>query len=135
MQVKVTVVDSNDNAPDFGILSGLYEYQISEDTVVPATVSPVLLATDQDIGSNGVITYSLSGASSVFSVNSTTGVIYLNSELDREISQNYTLTMTAVDGGSPSNLITLTIVVFVVDSNDKAPVFTQESYATTIAEV
>ena len=132
----VTVLDSNDNAPDFGIPSGVFEYLISEDSTVPAILMPTVLATDQDAGSNGMITYSLSGnVSAAFTVNSSTGEIYLNSELDRETNQNYTFGIIAMDGGDPSFSSTLEITVFVLDSNDKAPVFSQESYAATIPEV
>ena len=136
MQVIVTVLDSNDNAPDFGIPSEVFEYLIPEDTTVPAVLMPTVLATDQDAGSNGMITYSLSGdVSAVFAVNSSTGEIRVTSELDRETNQNHTFDIIATDGGDPSNLSTLEIIVFVLDSNDKAPVFSQEFYSATIPEV
>ena len=136
MQVMITVLDSNDNAPDFGIPSEVFEYLVPEDTTIPAVLIPTVSATDQDVGSNGLITYSLDGeVSTIFTVNSSTGMIHLISELDRETSTNYTFDVIAMDGGNSSNLAALEIRVLVLDSNDKAPVFSQETYTATIPEV
>lgn len=93
------------------------------------------MATDADIGSNANITYSISGAPGVFDVSPTSGRVSLIGTLNREMNSNYTLNVTAVDGGSPSRSSSILINVVVTDSNDNQPQFDAPSYNGSIIEV
>lgn len=72
----LNITDANDNAPMFSQL--LYNVTIQENYVGPLP-SLVITAIDLDSGSNGRVTYSIVGGSSMFSINSTTvrGILLL----------------------------------------------------------
>lgn len=55
-QVSVRVMDENDNAPIFRFPS--YPVTVSE-TVLPNTTFLTVFASDEDIGSNGELSYSI----------------------------------------------------------------------------
>lgn len=61
--INITVVDSNDNAPAF--LSPLYSVTLPEGLVQTTQQVLAVNATDADSGSNGKITYSITGEVSV----------------------------------------------------------------------
>ena len=98
---------------------------------------PVRIADDADKGDNALITYSLTGEGvpDVFSVNSSNGEIKLESELNYEIKNTYTLLLVAVDGGTPSMSGNITIEFEVLDFNDNSPVFDKSNYPVTLDEV
>lgn len=60
-----------------------------------------MTATDADIGSNGAISYSLSGSDvETFAIDPHTGVVTVARPLDYEsVSEPYTLTVIAQDNG------------------------------------
>uniref|UniRef100_A0A3B5AMI9 Cadherin domain-containing protein n=1 Tax=Stegastes partitus TaxID=144197 RepID=A0A3B5AMI9_9TELE len=119
----------------------LYKAHISENLAVGSTVI-ILNATDADDGINAEIEYSLrsKGQDQVlnqFQIDSKTGAILvkvLQKALDREHDSVIKLTLTAVDGGNPSQSGTSQIVITVLDINDNHPVFSRSLYKIQIPE-
>lgn len=101
------------------------------------TVVMAVKAVDKDEGRNGYIEYSLSNddaSSTVFSLGSVDGLLRVSGRIDREIRNNYTLTVTARDRGDPSRSTQTQIFVRVLDENDNSPVFDPKQYSASIAE-
>uniref|UniRef100_H2ZF80 Cadherin domain-containing protein n=1 Tax=Ciona savignyi TaxID=51511 RepID=H2ZF80_CIOSA len=136
--VLVTVVDVNDNAPQFSPLDGsivpplLSRLEIPEHIEGPQVVHTIA-ARDADIGENGQITYAISGGNtdSDFSINPSTGELSITRRLDRELTGLYQLQVTASD-----NIHTTSgqIEVTVLDWNDNDPQFVAASYNGQVAE-
>ena len=135
LKVEVTVLDENDNAPKFA--TEIADYVYVESTPVNTILLPVRTADDADKGDNALITYSLTGEGvpDVFSVNSSNGEIKLESELNYEIKNTYTLLLVAVDNGTPSMSGNITIEFEVLDFNDNSPEFDKSNYPVTLDEV
>ncbi|XP_054647568.1 protocadherin alpha-10-like isoform X2 [Dunckerocampus dactyliophorus] len=134
-RIEIFIVDVNDNYPSFPI--HLLVLNISENTAAGAKF-PLHAAHDADVGKNTVNSYKLS-PNEHFSLEphkgeSATPELVLQRILDREKQPVITLTLTAIDGGTPAKSGTMTIVVNVLDSNDNAPVFSQSLYKATIYE-
>lgn len=129
--VTITVEDINDNAPRF--VSGS-SVRVPEDSALNATVMTVY-AEDADHGSNGEVLYYLTNSSvHVFSIDDERGIIYLQGTLDREHTDRFTVTVTAVDRGSPPLSSTINVTVTVEDINDHDPVLTQTTYSLSVKE-
>ena len=82
---------------------------IAENTAAGEKISDPVSATDAD---NDVLTYSLSGTDATsFSIDSTSGQLQTNAELDYETKTSYTVTVSVsdVDGGSDSIVVTINI--------------------------
>ncbi len=129
----VTVLDVNDNPPEFA--SKYYFATVSEDVVIGTDVVKVFAAS-KDTGINADITYSLVGGNEHrrFRIDSKTGVVLVNSELDFEKSSGYFLTIQAQDGGDPPLSNHATANITIRDVNDHSPTFTQISYAALVSE-
>ncbi|XP_006866314.1 PREDICTED: protocadherin gamma-A10 [Chrysochloris asiatica] len=119
-QIRVQVVDANDNPPVFS--QDVYRVSLREDVPRGTTVLRVR-ATDLDEGVNSEITYSFLGvadkAQHVFSLDSTTGDITTNQSLDFEEVERYTMGVEAKDPGSLSTQCK--IIIDVLDKNDNSP--------------
>lgn len=131
VRVSVYVEDINDNAPVF-ISASTVSYP--EDMPLQAIVTAIQ-ATDADSGANGDVLYSLENLGrGLFSISHTTGVIYLQKQLDRELEEVITVTVTARDKGFPQLSSSMNLTVLVEDINDNDPVFSQASYSVLIYE-
>ncbi|XP_010340111.2 protocadherin beta-8 [Saimiri boliviensis] len=132
-QVYVEVVDFNDNAPEFE--QPFYRVQISEDSPIGFLVIKVS-ATDADTGVNGEISYSLFQASDeiskTFKVDSLTGEIRLEKQLDFEKLHSYEINIEARDAGGFSGKCT--VLIQVMDVNDHAPEVTMSAFTSPIPE-
>lgn len=93
-----------------------------------------ILATDDDSGVNGEITYTVSedDEEGIFFLNPVTGVFNLTRALDYEAQQYYILTVRAEDGGGQSTAIR--VYFNILDVNDNPPVFGMASYSTSLME-
>ncbi|KAA0725587.1 Protocadherin-15 Precursor [Triplophysa tibetana] len=109
---------NNQSPPRFPQLQ--YSLEISEAMRTGATLLN-LQATDRE---RDPITYTiLSGdPDNVFEVSQTSGLLLLAKTLDREITDHYTLTVTASDG-KPDGTCSATVNIVVTDVNDNDPVF------------
>ena len=81
------ILDENDNGPvitpDPDLFPKSYALIIPEDSEVNTTIIDIN-ATDADSGKNSLIKYSIIGRTRYFSVNMSTGLVTLKSQLDRE---------------------------------------------------
>uniref|UniRef100_A0A3B4UZZ7 Cadherin domain-containing protein n=1 Tax=Seriola dumerili TaxID=41447 RepID=A0A3B4UZZ7_SERDU len=135
-RINVDILDVNDNAPLFTTkLQNLY---IAESTL-PGVKFALSEASDADVGTNGVSTYKLS-QNEHFSLavhkagDSVSAELVLQKALDREKQPVITMTLTAVDGGSPPKSGTSKIIINVLDINDNIPIFSETLYKTKIPE-
>ncbi|XP_016283967.1 protocadherin beta-16-like [Monodelphis domestica] len=132
-QVRVIIVDINDNAPIF--IQSQYEVQISENISVGSKVVTVS-ATDLDIGNYGEISYTFFYPSEnirkTFHLKEKLGELYLKEKVDFESIQSYTINIQATDGGGLSG--ECTVVVQVMDLNDNPPELTMSSLTSPIPE-
>ncbi|XP_062943726.1 protocadherin gamma-A1-like [Cynocephalus volans] len=132
-KVLIKVLDVNDNAPEVTITSVT--------TAVPENFPPgaiiVLISVhDQDSGNNGHTTCSIPG-SLPFKLEKLVDNYYrLVTEriLDRELTSEYNITVTATDQGTPALSTEIHVSLLVTDINDNSPAFHQDSYAAYILE-
>ncbi|XP_041846843.1 protocadherin beta-16-like [Melanotaenia boesemani] len=135
--VTVQITDINDNAPTFE--RERIEFKISESAVIGAKFV-LERAVDLDVGTNDLQRYELKPTDNfALKVHSNTGgnknvEMVLQKPLDREKQDQISLVLTAVDGGEPQMTGTMLIAITVLDANDNAPVFTQQTYKATVIE-
>jgi protocadherin Fat 1/2/3 len=136
-ELIIQVLDENDHSPQFALLPA-YEIAVSE---AVAAHTPLLqaLATDQDFGNNGEVTYSFSEESSgqlahLFSIDPHNGWITSQGLLDYETTPTYILTVVATDNGKDRRSTQTTVKVTLVDANDNPPVFSQRLYTAAVNE-
>ena len=140
IEVKVTILDLNDNSPQFP--SSSINYAIAENEVLLQPFT--LVAVDSDAGINGSssLTYSIiSGNDDGYwkittSTNSgaKTGSLALLQEIDREDIDSFTLVVEARDGGNPARFGTANVNILVRDLNDNHPKFDFTSYSASVLE-
>ncbi|CAB1348868.1 unnamed protein product [Coregonus sp. 'balchen'] len=130
--VRIRVLDENDNAPAFSRL--YYSLEVPEN--MEAVELFTLRATDLDTGDSGEMTYKITAGdpSGDFCMDRKSGVLSTSRPLDRERRARYSLTVTALDGGSPALSSTATVEVTLLDVNDHSPQFTSPSYTADLPE-
>uniref|UniRef100_A0A2K5L1I2 Protocadherin Fat 4 n=1 Tax=Cercocebus atys TaxID=9531 RepID=A0A2K5L1I2_CERAT len=131
MRINITVSDVNDHTPKFS--RPVYSFDIPEDTI-PGSLVAAILATDDDSGVNGEITYIVNedDEDGIFFLNPITGVFNLTRVLDYEVQQYYILTVRAEDGGGQFTAIR--VYFNILDVNDNPPIFSLNSYSTSLME-
>ncbi|XP_059396107.1 protocadherin gamma-A5-like isoform X33 [Carassius carassius] len=132
-EIIIDVIDVNDNTPKITIMS--LSSAVSEGAA-PGTVIAMINVQDLDSGDNSKITCSIDLNSPFKIVSSLTNYYNLmtDSELDREQTGEYNITITAIDGGNPPLSSKDILHLKISDVNDHAPQFEQESYNAFIAE-
>ncbi|XP_060035674.1 protocadherin beta-16-like isoform X3 [Erinaceus europaeus] len=137
VQAELKVKDINDHAPVFS--ERKMTLKIPENSPL-GTAFPLSNAVDLDVGSNDVDNYKISSSSHfrVLTRRRSDGRKYpelvLDKELDREEELEISLTLIALDGGSPPRFGTAQVYIEVVDINDNAPEFEQLLYKQQIPE-
>ncbi|XP_070826259.1 protocadherin Fat 3a isoform X9 [Chaetodon trifascialis] len=142
VDVEIKVLDLNDNKPAFE--ANLYEATVMEGMSVGTRIIQVQ-AQDPDSGGNGQVTYSLGALIQsegdadtligTFSIDSNTGWISTQKDLDHETNPSYTFTVVASDLGETSSLSsTTTVTVAVSDINDNPPKFLEQHYFGSVQE-
>ncbi|XP_061781508.1 protocadherin Fat 3a isoform X2 [Nerophis lumbriciformis] len=142
VDVDVKVLDLNDNKPSFETNS--YEVTVFEGIPIGTKIIQVQ-AHDLDSGANGQVTYSLGTLIQsehdsdelirMFGVDSNTGWISSQKNLDHESNPSYTFTVIASDLGEAISLSsTTTITVAASDINDNPPIFLEQRYIGTVKE-
>lgn len=132
VMVSVKINDLNDNSPQFE--KSAYSISIAENTGVSARLLAVK-ATDEDEGENGRVTYEIvSGSTSAFRINDTTGEVFTKINLDRETKSSHQITIKATDHGVKplSNSVVMTITV--TDMNDNSPIITSPTKLAAVNE-
>lgn len=128
--VRIRVINNNDHAPQFG--QAVYSISVSENTAVGSIILDVV-ATDQDSGAFGQVSYSTN--TTAFSM-ATNGSLTVAAQQDFEAlsSPEIHALVTATDGGNPARQAEALVLVTVVNLNDESPVFSQAEYNMTIPE-
>uniref|UniRef100_A0A8D3DQ62 Cadherin-23 n=1 Tax=Scophthalmus maximus TaxID=52904 RepID=A0A8D3DQ62_SCOMX len=133
--LTINILDINDNAPVIESQRG-YNVSISENVGGGTSVLRVM-ATDQDIGPNAMLFYYITAGNQdlTFRMDRVTGeMVTRPAPPDRERQQEYRLTVTVEDDGTPPLSTSTTIYVHIVDENDNAPEFPEEEYVTVLSE-
>ncbi|NWW10990.1 PCD23 protein, partial [Oreocharis arfaki] len=132
LAVKIVILDINDNSPTFMSLPLSY---VMEDVEVGFLVHHIV-AKDPDEGRNGQVTYHiLSGnGNKAFVLDKITGLLTTAQLLDHEVQECYSLTVMALDDGSPALSATQVLTIIVLDVNDETPVFLKQLYETAVHE-
>ncbi|XP_029402625.1 protocadherin alpha-7-like [Mus pahari] len=123
VQLLITVLDVNDNAPVFD--RSLYTVKLPEN-VPNGTLVIKVNASDLDEGVNGDVMYSFSSdlssdIKSKFHMDAVSGEITVIGIIDFEESKAYKIPLEARDKGLPPLIGHCTVLVEVVDANDNAP--------------
>ena len=131
--VTVKVFDENDNSPMFS--KDTYVAKVSESGEIGKEVKAIY-ASDLDGGVNGQLSYSIISGNrqKKFSINSTSGIIYLAGGLDREEVSEYMITVGAQDGGQPARSSSCSVIIVVTDENDNQPKISNTKLTLTLAE-
>ncbi|CAB3367491.1 Hypothetical predicted protein [Cloeon dipterum] len=120
--IVVVVLDSNDNAPEFG--SEAYHFVVRENLEAGTSVGTIS-ATDKDLENNAALRYSIIPANNSFQINPVTGEIFTREPLDREAKALFELIAEARDLGSPPRSSRVPVKVQVADVNDNAPLIVE----------
>ncbi|XP_014649449.1 PREDICTED: protocadherin alpha-13 [Ceratotherium simum simum] len=136
VQLLITVLDVNDNAPEFDQF--VYKVRVLEN-VFNGTLVIKLNATDPDDGTNGDIIYSFRRPVSpavlyAFIINPNSGEIRTKGKLDFEEKKLYEISVEAIDKGNIPMAGHCTILVEILDINDNAPEVTITSLSLPVRE-
>ncbi|XP_044882171.1 protocadherin alpha-5-like isoform X8 [Mauremys mutica] len=136
VQLVITVLDANDNAPIFN--QSVYEVRLLENAA-NGTLIIKLNATDLDEGINKDISYSFSNSfnpnlRNMFSLDSNTGEVRFKGELDFENISLYELQIEATDKSAFPLTGHCTLVVEVLDVNDNSPELAVTSLSLPVPE-
>ncbi|XP_019780133.2 protocadherin gamma-A1 [Tursiops truncatus] len=132
-KVLVKVLDINDNAPEVTITTVTTAVP---ENFPPGAIIALISVHDQDSGDNGHTTCSISG-NLPFKLEKLDDNYYrlvTERTMDRELTSQYNITVTAADQGTPTLSTETHISLQVTDINDNSPVFLQDSYSTYIPE-
>lgn len=135
MQVRVEVLDANDNWPSFS--ESLYEVEVSESTA-PGT--PILQLTATDADEDPRLSYTLhnsaqTGSLALFALEAGTGRLRVARPLDREACERHLLTVGVRDAGRPEARWGFArVLVRLVDHNDHPPEFPEARYEVRVSE-
>ncbi|KAL2779026.1 protocadherin alpha-4 isoform 2 precursor [Daubentonia madagascariensis] len=136
VQLLITVLDANDNAPVFD--RKLYEVKLPEN-VTNGTLVIKLNASDLDEGLNGDIIYSFSSdispsVKSKFHIDPVTGQIMVKGCIDFEESKSYEIIVEGIDKGQLPLSGHCRVIVEVEDNNDNVPDLEFKSLSLPIRE-
>ncbi|XKL63091.1 hypothetical protein PGB90_005455 [Kerria lacca] len=142
IEVRVLVLDVNDNAPEFP--ESTISVSFSENA---ASGTKLLLdtATDRDIGVNEVTDdYRIVSGNTddkfhlevIRNPSGDTSYLYLctTGKLDRETTAAYQLNISAKDGGIPTHYGYVQVNVTILDVNDNPPIFALSDYSVSLNE-
>ncbi|XP_035142186.2 protocadherin alpha-4 isoform X12 [Callithrix jacchus] len=136
VQLLITVLDANDNAPAFD--RTLYKVRLPEN-VPNGTLVIKLNASDLDEGLNGDIVYSFSNdispnVKSKFHIDPITGQIIVKGDIDFEESKSYEIIVEGIDKGQLPLSGHCRVIVEVEDNNDNVPDLQFKSLSLPIRE-
>ncbi|XP_066524899.1 protocadherin gamma-A4-like [Hoplias malabaricus] len=133
VNIDVTVLDANDNAPVFNQTT--YKATVMENAAVGTYITTVN-ATDADSGSNGEVSYSFSNLkehlSELFRIDGHSGVISVAGNIDFEKDKRYEIRVEVKDQGGLTDSSKVIIEVF--DVNDNTPVINVMSFSSPLSE-
>uniref|UniRef100_A0A8C2WDI6 Cadherin domain-containing protein n=1 Tax=Cyclopterus lumpus TaxID=8103 RepID=A0A8C2WDI6_CYCLU len=124
-KVLVEVIDVNDNAPELTVTSLLKTVKEDADVGIAIALVSVL---DRDSGKNGQIKCEILNTVP-FKLETNYKNYYslvVDGHLDREVTPQYNVTISATDEGSPPLSNITVVTVYVSDVNDNAPSFPED---------
>ncbi|XP_030648020.1 protocadherin gamma-A4-like [Chanos chanos] len=133
VKVVVEITDMNDNAPTITVQS--LSNSIQENTASGTEVG-IINVRDKDERGNQEV-HCIIPPNVPFELNPSIKNFYTiitKGPLDRELVENYNITITATDGGTPPLSSSKTIYFSISDVNDNPPVFQEQSYSTYVRE-
>ncbi|KAM6148962.1 protocadherin alpha-3 isoform 8-T8 [Erethizon dorsatum] len=135
-QVKVTVLDVNDNAPTFE--RTVYKVRLFENAP-NGTLVVVVNASDLDEGVNKDIIYSFNTDMSAeilskFQLDPDNGYITVKGNIDFEETKSYEIQVEATDKGNPPMTDHCTVLVEILDINDNVPELVIKSLSLPVLE-
>nr|KAF6448303.1 hypothetical protein HJG63_014988 [Rousettus aegyptiacus] len=136
VELHITVLDVNDNAPVFD--KAIHRVKLLENAR-NGTLVIRLNASDLDEGSNSHILYSFTtdvspDPEASFHIDSASGEIKVNGKIDFEETKLWKLQIEAVDKGNPPMFGHCTILIEVLDINDNAPELLVTSLTLSVPE-
>ena len=142
IEVRIVVLDINDNAPVFPEPSIAISFSESVNTGTRVILDT---ASDDDAGENDVTTeYKIIGGNEDdnfkldVTINPSGETPYLHMEtkgqLDREFKSFYQLNISAEDGGNPKLFGYLLVNITILDVNDNPPIFDHSDYTVSLNE-
>ncbi|KAK3521189.1 hypothetical protein QTP70_000506 [Hemibagrus guttatus] len=132
-KVIVDLIDVNDNAPTITIMS--FSSPVFEDAPLATTIA-ILSVKDLDAGENGLVICSVNPPTP-FKLQSSIRNYYTlvtDAALDRERVEQYNITITASDSGSPVLSSSKILTIKISDVNDNPPKFLKNAYTTHVIE-
>uniref|UniRef100_A0A3B4UIN3 Cadherin domain-containing protein n=1 Tax=Seriola dumerili TaxID=41447 RepID=A0A3B4UIN3_SERDU len=133
VNINVTVLDANDNAPVFN--QSVYKVNVIENAPRDTYITTVN-ASDADFGSNSIVTYYFSdlnsGLSDLFLIDEKTGVISITGSIDYEKDKKYELRVEGKDQGGLTD--SSKVIIEVNDVNDNAPTISVMSFTSPVSE-
>ncbi|CAM4504381.1 desmoglein-4-like [Lepidochelys kempii] len=139
LELRVRVLDINDNAPIFSQATFMGSI---EESSMETTLVMKIIATDADEPNhlNSKIAYKIESqepaGASMFILNKHTGEVHIANFLDREQHSSYSLVVKASDrDGAADGISSLcNCAIKVIDVNDNFPTLSQTSYSANIVE-
>eukprot|EP00069_Balaena_mysticetus_P017270 bmy_10540T0 len=132
--VVIDIMDCNNHAPMFNKSS---YYGTFDENIPPGTSILTVMATDQDHGENGYVTYSIARPNSVpFSIDPYLGIISTSKPMDYELMNRiYTFQVWASDCGSPFRQEKeVSVSLRLKNLNDNKPMFEEVNCTGSIHE-
>ena len=131
--LEILILNGNNFDPEF--VERLHTVNLVEGHRVGDSILNVS-ASDFDLGSNGELTFGLHGDHRYldFRIDTFTGEVFTNAELDYERKTFYTLEVVASDGGTPPRTAVVPVEIFIEDVNDNTPIWEREEYSVSIIE-
>ncbi|XP_071314676.1 protocadherin beta-3-like [Trachinotus anak] len=133
VNIDITVLDANDNAPVFN--QSMYKAIVMENSPRDTYVTTVN-ASDADTGSNSIVTYYFSdlnsGLSDLFMIDENTGVVSIKGSIDYEKDRKFELRIDAKDQGGLTDASK--VIIEVTDVNDNAPTISVMSFTSPVSE-
>lgn len=131
--VMITVIDVNDNPPIFNATQ--YEIEIPENYATGVSILQVF-ATDRDIGENAEVRYGILENQQLIHINSSTGQVSFSQNPDYEMSLqgHFEFRVTAMNSNDENLRAFVTLIIDLVDLNDNAPAFSEQSGPIQVSE-
>lgn len=132
--VYVQIIAVNTYPPRF--LNTSYRVRFDENTARGTELLDLIGPTDSNSLKKRKVDYKIKEENmrDIFSLGRRSGVIRLNSMLDREKTDRYSFTVVASDDGTPQKTSTAHVEIIVEDVNDQPPVFNQHTYIAMLNE-
>ena len=133
MDYLIRILDVNDNAPVLRSNASAH-WAVKEDLAGVVLGRLDTMASDADSGANATLRFQLLDPSAPFAIDSVTGRITSKATTDYETQSHWTIPVRVHDLGTPQLATTGSIYVDLLDSNEYAPHYTQDSLQVSISE-